>query len=101
MAEIDVPGTEVEQMGQLLGRVMELVDTRSAGFDAVAVGPPLAAAGARFDEAWDDGRFQLKRECKGLKEGCEAIVKGFADADKEMAASLKGDGGTPDGGERR
>ncbi|MFE3093031.1 hypothetical protein ACFXG1_04310 [Streptomyces sp. NPDC059248] len=93
MAEIDMPGAEVERMAQLIGRVMELVDTRSAGFDAVAVGPPLAAAGRDFDDAWSDGRFQLKRECKGLKEGCEAIVKGFADADREMAATLKGDGG--------
>ncbi|MEW1552037.1 hypothetical protein [Streptomyces tsukubensis] len=92
MAEIDMPGAEVERMGQLIGRVMELIDTRAAGFDAVAVGPPLAAAGRDFDEAWNDGRFQLKRECKGLKEGCEMIVKGFAEADREMVSSLKDDG---------
>ncbi|MEU9605580.1 hypothetical protein [Streptomyces sp. NPDC048057] len=96
MAEIDMPGAEVESMGALLARVMELIETRASGFDAVAVGPPLAAAGREFDERWNDGRFQLKRECKALREGCEAIVKGFADADKEMASALKddGDGGT-------
>ncbi|MEU5976850.1 hypothetical protein [Streptomyces sp. NPDC047315] len=95
MAEIDMPGTEVQSMGELLGRVMDLIETRSAGFDAVAVGPPLAAAGSNFDDRWNDGRFQLKRECKTLKDGCEAIVKAFADADKEMASALKegGNGG--------
>ncbi|MER5768558.1 hypothetical protein [Streptomyces sp. NPDC001985] len=92
MAEIEIPGDELERMARLLGRVMELVETRASGFDAAAVGPPLAASGGTFDERWNDGRFQLKRNCTSLKDACEAVVKGFTDADNEMASSLTDDG---------
>ncbi|MFJ9627223.1 hypothetical protein ACIRU8_05900 [Streptomyces sp. NPDC101175] len=88
MAEIDMPGDEVERLGQLLGRVMDLIETRSTGFNANDVGAPLVDAGSNFDKKWGDGRFQLKRNSKDLKDACEAIVKAFADADEKMGSQL-------------
>ncbi|MFJ6655858.1 hypothetical protein ACIQNG_05755 [Streptomyces sp. NPDC091377] len=99
MAEIFVPGDEVARVGVLLGRVMDLVDTQNSGFDARAVGAPLVDAGMEFDRAWDDGRVQLKKNCRNLKDGCEAVVKSFADLDAEMGAALTdAGGGATDGG---
>ncbi|KAK1177403.1 hypothetical protein B7755_004060 [Streptomyces sp. NBS 14/10] len=94
MTEINVPGDEVERLGALLRRVTELIDTKTSGFDAADVGPPLAGSGANFDDEWKDGRFQVKRNTKDLKDACEAIIKAFADADNQQADALKGDGST-------
>ncbi|MEU6196710.1 hypothetical protein [Streptomyces sp. NPDC047061] len=89
MAEIDMPGDEVERLGTLLRRVTELIETRSTGFDADAVGRPLVDAGSHFDKKWGDGRTQLKRNSKDLQDACEAIVKAFADADEQMGSQLQ------------
>ncbi|MFJ8111287.1 hypothetical protein [Streptomyces sp. NPDC096132] len=94
MAEIDMPGDEVERLGALLRRVMDIIDTRPSGFDAAAVGPPLARSGGNFDKKWGDGRTQVKRNSKDLRDACEAIVKAFADADTQLAESLDGDDGS-------
>ncbi|MEU2653741.1 hypothetical protein ABZ615_00285 [Streptomyces sp. NPDC007325] len=95
MAEIEMPGDEVERLGGLLRRVVELIDTKPTGFTAEDVGPPLARSGGNFDEEWNDGRVQVKRNTKDLTDACEAIVKAFDDFDRQMGDSLKGDG---DGG---
>jgi hypothetical protein len=89
MAEIDLPGDELERMSQLLGRVMELIDTKSGGFDESAVGGPMASSGRHFDDKWSDGRTQLKRQGNQLKDACDEIVKAFTDQDNEQANSLK------------
>ncbi|MFL9680705.1 MULTISPECIES: hypothetical protein [Streptomyces] len=95
MAEIDMPGDEVERLGGLLRRVVELIDTKPSGFTTEDVGPPLARSGGNFDDEWKDGRAQVKRNTKDLTDACEAIVKAFDDFDRQMGDSLKGDG---DGG---
>ncbi|UIX31052.1 hypothetical protein [Streptomyces sp. GQFP] len=89
MAEIDMPGDEVARVRDLLGRVMELVETKASGFNAADVGPPLERSGDNFDKKWNDGRFQLKRNGKVLRDACEAIVKAFEDADRDMGQQLK------------
>ncbi|MET9921959.1 hypothetical protein ABZZ04_33550 [Streptomyces sp. NPDC006435] len=107
MAEIEMPGDEVQRLGELLGRVVELIDTRPSGYNPADVGPPLVRPGTDFDEAWKDGRVQVKRNSKDLKDGCDAIVKAFAEFDTGMGSSLKeggqGTGGdpTPSGGGAR
>ncbi|MFF3786198.1 hypothetical protein [Streptomyces sp. NPDC001933] len=99
MAEIEMPGDEVQRLGELLGRVMDLIDTRPSGYDPEDVGPPLVRPGTNFDEQWKDGRVQVKRNSKDLKDACEAIVKAFADFDTKMGSSLKEDGGQGGGGD--
>ncbi|MEU6357820.1 hypothetical protein ABZ896_52480 [Streptomyces sp. NPDC047072] len=91
MTQINMPGEEVERLGVLLRRVIELIDTQASGFSPADVGLPLVRSGGEFDDRWNDGRFQLKRDSKDLKDACEAIVKAFADADQEMGRSLRGD----------
>ncbi|MEL5955760.1 hypothetical protein AADR41_13485 [Streptomyces sp. CLV115] len=97
MAEIEMPGDEVQRLGELLGRVVDLIDTRPSGYDPEDVGPPLVRPGTNFDDAWKDGRVQVKRNSKDLKDGCAAIVKAFAEFDTEMGSSLK-ENGSPGGG---
>ncbi|MEV4426213.1 hypothetical protein ACN9M0_31210 [Streptomyces sp. R-07] len=101
MAEIDMPGDEVERLGALLRRVVELIDTKPSGFTAEDVGPPLARSGGNFDDEWNDGRTQVKRNTKDLTNACEAIVKAFDDFDRQMGDSLKGDGDGDGGGRPR
>ncbi|MFJ1882428.1 MULTISPECIES: hypothetical protein [unclassified Streptomyces] len=93
MAEIEMPGDEVQRLGELLGRVMDLIDTRPSGYDPEDVGPPLVRPGTNFDDAWKDGRVQLKRNSKDLKDACAAIVKAFEEFDTKMGSSLKEGGG--------
>lgn len=90
-----MPGDEVERLGGLLRRVVELIDTRPSGFTVEDVGPPLARSGTNFDDVWKDGRVQVKRNSKDLKDACEAIVKAFDDFDRQMGDSLKPDGARP------
>ncbi|MFJ2022323.1 hypothetical protein ACIODW_00740 [Streptomyces sp. NPDC087897] len=97
MAEIEMPGDEVQRLGELLGRVVELIDTRPSGYNPADVGPPLVRPGSDFDDAWKDGRVQVKRNSKDLKDGCDAIVKAFAEFDAQMGSSLK-EGSSPSGG---
>lgn len=51
-------------------------------------------AGDNFDRKWNDGRTQLKRNSKDLRDACEAIVKAFADADNQQASALDGNDGS-------
>ncbi|MFF3560465.1 hypothetical protein ACFYXS_10580 [Streptomyces sp. NPDC002574] len=88
MAEIQIPGDELEDLSGLLGRVMELIDTKPTGFDETAVGAPLASSGGHFESAWSDGRTQLKRQGNQLKDACDQIVKAFTDYDNQSADSL-------------
>jgi len=89
MAEIDIPGDELERMSALLSRVMELIDTKSGSFDETVVGSPLASSGRHFDDKWSDGRTQLKRQGNQPKDACDEIVKSFTDQDNAQAESLK------------
>ncbi|MEU9317363.1 hypothetical protein [Streptomyces sp. NPDC048295] len=98
MAEIEMPGDEVQRLGELLGRVVDLIDTRPSGYNPADVGPPLVRPGTNFDDAWKDGRVQVKRNSKDLKEGCDAIVKAFAEFDTKMGSALK-KGGSQSGGD--
>lgn len=88
-----MPGDEVQRLGELLGRVMNLIDTRPSGYNPEDVGPPLVRPGTNFDEQWRDGRVQVKRNSKDLKDACESIVKAFDDFDTKMGSSLKKGGG--------
>ncbi|MFJ2770615.1 hypothetical protein [Streptomyces sp. NPDC087300] len=97
MAEIEMPGDEVERLGALLRQVMDLIDTKPTGFSAADVGPPLESSGTNFDDEWKDGRVQVKRNSKELRDACESIVKAFADFDDQMGASLKEGGGGGEG----
>ncbi|MFE6495945.1 hypothetical protein [Streptomyces sp. NPDC057748] len=99
MAEIEMPGDEVQRLGELLGRVMDLIDTRPSGYAPEDVGPPLVRPGTDFDEQWKDGRVQVKRNSKDLKDACEAIVKAFDEFDTKMGSSLKESGGQGGGGD--
>ncbi|MET8828882.1 hypothetical protein ABZX40_05320 [Streptomyces sp. NPDC004610] len=100
MAEIFVPGEEVERVGTLLGRVMGLIDTQNSGFDARAVGAPMVNAGLEFDRSWDDGRVRLKKNCTALKDACDVVLRSFKELDTDMgnqltAAQNGGGGNTP------
>ncbi|MEV7289129.1 hypothetical protein AB0O01_32050 [Streptomyces sp. NPDC093252] len=101
MAEIFVPGEEVERVGALLARVMGLIDTQNSGFDARAVGAPMVNAGLEFDRSWDDGRVRLKKNCTALKDACDVVLKSFRDLDTDMGNQLtdaqNGSGGTAPG----
>ncbi|WP_405719336.1 hypothetical protein OG607_05050 [Streptomyces sp. NBC_01537] len=92
--EVDIPGDEVKSLGSLLGQVLDHIDdSHNIAFDEQTVGQPMVAAARNFDRRWSDGRKNLTRQCKQLKEACDAIMKAFEDTDKQSTDTLKGDGG--------
>lgn len=95
MAVVEIPGDEIERLSNALGTVLDLIDGKAPPFMTEReVGAPLADAAQFFDEEWDDGRTQLRRECEALKDACDQIVKTFTETDDGLGKSL-----TPDGAE--
>ncbi|MFI9048251.1 hypothetical protein [Streptomyces sp. NPDC053427] len=91
--EIEIPGDDVKSLGNLLGQVLDRIDRKDPlALDERAVGEPMVDAANEFDDRWNDGRKNLRRQCEQLKQACDQIMKAFEDADKETADTLKGDG---------
>jgi hypothetical protein len=89
--EVDIPGTDVENLGNLLGQVIDAITKKHyIPFEEQSVGRPMVAAGQNFDGKWSDGRKNLQRQCQHLKEACDQIVKAFTDVDNQAADQLKG-----------
>ena len=95
MAEILIPGDELEQLGRLLGGVREAVgnfgDLPSLldGDPADSLGDPrLLRSVGEFHGRWDDGHYQLRKETETLDKTSSDILKAFRDTDEELGKAL-------------
>ena len=90
-SDVYIPGDELTELSSLLGGVLNLIDTdRGAVATPEVVGWPMTRAAANFDDKWGDGRYQLRKESKALKEAADQILQAFGDADNQAADSLSG-----------
>jgi len=91
MAEIVVPGEELEAASEALTRTLAFVDSERipGDIDAILGGGSLSDAARRFDADWSDGRFQLRKQGKAINEAIEKIQRGFGDTDVNTANSLR------------
>ncbi|WP_055526242.1 hypothetical protein [Streptomyces graminilatus] len=92
MARIEIPGTELEEVRRTLGFVMDNIDIDSADIDFDrALGRPLVDAARNFENRWSDGRIQIQRQAKVIRDGADDMVQQFTRTDNDAAANL----GTP------
>jgi hypothetical protein len=90
MAEIEIPGDELEQVSRALGFVLEHIDISTARVDlGRALGPGLVKHAENFEKRWSDGRFQLRREAEGIREYVDQILETFKQADDAAAAGFE------------
>jgi hypothetical protein len=90
MAEqVRVPGTELEELRDLLRRVAAFVDdeTKVNALDE-AVGEPLREPAQNFEDRWSDGRYQLHKRCDELGEAIGTILDTFEQTDTQVAQPL-------------
>ncbi|MFF3437693.1 hypothetical protein [Streptosporangium sp. NPDC002721] len=91
MADIKVPGSELEEVSRSLGFVLDHIDTDRSGIDIDrAVGYPLVDQGEHFESRWNDGRKQLHRQCEAIKKAVDQILETFKDTDDKAVAHLEG-----------
>ncbi|WP_326550666.1 hypothetical protein [Micromonospora sp. NBC_01813] len=94
MSQITVPGDELEEASQALARMLTFVESgrdsdRFGGDITEMFGPGRVADAARgFDRRWDDGRFQLTRQTKDIRDSIDQILEGFARVDQDSASAL-------------
>ncbi len=84
-----VPGTELDELRDLLRRVARFVDdeTKVNVLDE-AVGPPLREAAQDFEDRWSDGRYQLRKQCEELAEAISTVLDTFVRTDDKLADPL-------------
>ncbi len=66
MAEIDVPGDEAERMHMLLGRMLDLRDTKAPGCEAATAGSRWARLGPAIDRKTREGRSHITCNGSGI-----------------------------------
>lgn len=91
MAEINIPGDELEEVSRALAFVLEHIDISSARVDlGRAVGPGLIGPAENFENRWGDGRFQLRREAEEIRSKIDQILETFKQVDDAAGAGLEG-----------
>ncbi|GLY29415.1 hypothetical protein [Kineosporia sp. NBRC 101731] len=89
MADIFLPGDDLDAARAALDKVRENIDISGANIDFdQALGRDLARAAGSFESAWSDGRFQLLREIDGIRDKFQQVSDAFADTDAQAAESL-------------
>lgn len=88
-SDIFIPGDALQQASDAMGRVLDhIIKTRGEADLGQVVGRPLRDAAENFEGRWSDGREQLRRECKKIREAIQKIEEGFMDTDNQAADSI-------------
>ena len=92
--DVNIPGDELARAQDTLTFVHDFIDLEGDAFDfEAALGPALANGSAgEFDQAWEDGRFQLRRQITGVRDAIGKVLDQFEKIDDEAAASLDQEG---------
>ncbi|MEU1513333.1 hypothetical protein ABZ490_14445 [Streptomyces sp. NPDC005811] len=89
MANISIPKTALDEVSASLSFVIDHIDIGEVHIDFDrALGYPLVDAARTFENRWSDGRFQIQREAKGIRDAVAKIVEQFTETDNNAAANL-------------
>ena len=90
MADIFIPGDELESTRQSLGFVLDNIDIGHHTFDFdKAFGRELSRGSAQnFENKWDDGKRQLQRQVKDIKSAIDSILDSFTRTDNDAVTNL-------------
>ena len=102
MADIEIPGDELEQLVSLLPKIKDVLgaadsaDSIMKGLftlndDAVGVGDRnLGASIAHFHSRWSDGHYQVGKEIKSLTDAAQNVLDLFQQTDQDLTDSIHG-----------
>ena len=94
-SEVNIPGNELKEAQAMLGFVSDNIDVdrNKFNFDA-AFGAELSRGSAgNFEKKWSDGKIQLKKEVKGIRDAIGNILDSFEKTDEDAASNLDDGGG--------
>ncbi|MDX3854568.1 hypothetical protein [Streptomyces sp. AK02-01A] len=90
MADIFIPGSEMDEVRQSLGFVLDNIDIGNAKIDfGRALDYPLEGAASHFEKKWGDGRTQLKKQASGIEEAIDNIMDSFNKTDNDAVSNLE------------
>ncbi|GHH88966.1 hypothetical protein GCM10018793_70540 [Streptomyces sulfonofaciens] len=90
-SDIFIPGDELDAARQALGFVHDNIDIGHHTFDfEKAFGPELAGHGSaqNFENKWQDGKQQLRKQVEDLKKAMDSIMDSFTKTDNDAVANL-------------
>ncbi|WP_427924611.1 hypothetical protein [Streptomyces sp. cg40] len=95
-SQIVIPGDELEEARSTLGFVHDFIDIGHHTFDFDAMfGRELSRGSAQnFENKWEDGKNQLKKQVKDVQDAIGNVLDSFAKTDQDAVANLDdGSGG--------
>ncbi|MFI7601319.1 hypothetical protein [Actinoplanes sp. NPDC049681] len=89
-ADVHIPGSELKEAQDMLTFIHDFIDVGPHRVDfAAAFGRGrLAGAAGHFDDRWNDGRFQLRRQVVGVRDAIGSILDAFGKTDQDAARNL-------------
>ncbi|OJF13490.1 hypothetical protein [Couchioplanes caeruleus] len=89
-ADVNIPGDELKEAQDMLAFVHDFIDIGHHTFDFdAAFGPELSRGSAQnFENKWEDGKHQLQRQVKELRDAIGSILDSFDKTDQDAAKSL-------------
>jgi hypothetical protein len=92
MADINIPGDDIESARDNMQQVLSLFDnpvTALGNIDEALGNDGLVTGAAKdFDKRWSDGRTQLKDEGKSIIDALTKVIDTFTDTDNQTAGQL-------------
>lgn len=88
--DIYIPGDELREAQRMLDFVHDFIDIghRTFDFDA-AFGPELSHGSAQhFENKWEDGKKQLQRQVKGIRDAIGNILDSIDKTDQDAVKNL-------------
>jgi hypothetical protein len=88
--DINIPGDELREAQNNLTFVHDFIDIDRNAFDfEAAFGPDLGNGAAKnFEDRWDDGQTQLKKQIVGVRDAIGSILDSFEQTDLDAVANL-------------
>ncbi len=93
MAEVRIPGDELESAATNMERVLELLGptTKPPGLaEMLGEGTEVLRAARDFENRWDDGQVQLEQEAGDIQKALKQVLEAFTTADNQAADALEG-----------
>ncbi|GGN94899.1 hypothetical protein GCM10011579_094920 [Streptomyces albiflavescens] len=94
-SDVNIPGNELQEAQDMLGFVHDFIDIGHNTFDfEAAFGTELGRGAAQnFENKWEDGQQQLRKQVQGIRDAIGSILDAFEKTDQDAVANLQVGGG--------